>query len=150
MLCIRNDGCEDLELRKLYLVLPDKSAAAEGYIRVIDESGEDYLYPENCFGGSNTKGCRESIVVRGLIRPHLFFGVFCWHFLGSGRRLSSLYLNLTLEPNAGFGGRIPVMIVRRVSMSAFSILMAVNWTITSHFRVLLRSGSTSSSNLSWS
>jgi hypothetical protein len=49
VLCIRNDGCEDLELRKLYLVMPDKTAAAEGYIRVVDESGEDYLYPETCF-----------------------------------------------------------------------------------------------------
>jgi hypothetical protein len=49
VLCIRNEGCEDLEIRKLYLVLPDKSATADGYIRVIDESGEDYLYPEDCF-----------------------------------------------------------------------------------------------------
>src|SRR4030095_16397638 len=49
VLCIRNEGCEDLELRKLYRVLPDKSAAGDGYIRVIDESGEDYLYPEDCF-----------------------------------------------------------------------------------------------------
>ena len=49
VLCLRNEGCEDLELRKLYRVLPDKSGAADGYIRVIDESGEDYLYPEDFF-----------------------------------------------------------------------------------------------------
>ena len=49
VICIRNEECEDLEPRKLYRVLPDKAAAADGYIRVIDESGEDYLYPEEYF-----------------------------------------------------------------------------------------------------
>jgi hypothetical protein len=49
VLCIRNDGCEDLEVRKLYQVLPDESAARDGFLRVIDESGEDYLYPANFF-----------------------------------------------------------------------------------------------------
>lgn len=49
VICIRNEECEDLEPRKLYRVLRDKVAAAEGYLRVIDESGEDYLYPENYF-----------------------------------------------------------------------------------------------------
>jgi hypothetical protein len=45
VVCIKNDDCEDLELRKIYEVLPDKEAAEDDYIRVIDESGEDYLYP---------------------------------------------------------------------------------------------------------
>ena len=49
VICIRNGECEDLEPRKLYRVLPDKAAAAEGYLRVIDESGDDYLYPEDYF-----------------------------------------------------------------------------------------------------
>ena len=49
VICVRNDECEDLELRKIYQVLPDKRAAADGYVRVIDESGEDYLYPEAYF-----------------------------------------------------------------------------------------------------
>ena len=49
VLCVRNDDCEDLELRKVYPVLPDKRAEKEGYIRVVDESGEDYLYPEVYF-----------------------------------------------------------------------------------------------------
>ena len=48
-LCVRNDECEDLELRKVYEVLPDKRAEGEGYLRVVDESGEDYLYPESYF-----------------------------------------------------------------------------------------------------
>ena len=49
VLCIRNEDCEDLEPRKVYQVLPDEAAAEDGYIRVIDESGEDYLYPESYF-----------------------------------------------------------------------------------------------------
>ena len=49
VLCIRNEGCDDLEPRKIYQVLPDESPAADGYIRVIDESGEDYLYPQDYF-----------------------------------------------------------------------------------------------------
>ena len=49
VLCINNEGCEDLEVRKIYEVLPDEKAAADDYVRVIDESGEDYLYPANYF-----------------------------------------------------------------------------------------------------
>ena len=48
-LCIRNEGCDDLEIRKVYQLLPDQEAAQEGYVRVIDESGEDYLYPADYF-----------------------------------------------------------------------------------------------------
>lgn len=49
VLCIRNYGAEDLEPRKVYQLLPDRAAALEGYARVIDESGEDYLYPAEYF-----------------------------------------------------------------------------------------------------
>jgi hypothetical protein len=49
VLCVRNDGSDDLEIRKVYQVLPDQSAAREGYVRVVDESGEDYLYPAEYF-----------------------------------------------------------------------------------------------------
>ena len=49
VLCVRNEGCDDLELRKVYQVLPDPSASEEGYLRLIDESGEDYLYPADYF-----------------------------------------------------------------------------------------------------
>ncbi len=38
-----------LELRKLYKALPDEDAAQHGYIRVVDGSGEDCLYPDNLF-----------------------------------------------------------------------------------------------------
>jgi hypothetical protein len=50
VVCLRNDGYpEALELRKLYRVLPDAQAAKVGHVRVIDESGEDYLYPKSFF-----------------------------------------------------------------------------------------------------
>ena len=49
VLCLRNDGADDLEPRKVYQVLPDAAAAREGLARVIDESGEDYLYPAEYF-----------------------------------------------------------------------------------------------------
>jgi hypothetical protein len=48
-LCIENKECEDLEKRKIYRVLPDDEAAKEGYLRIVDESGEDHLYPESYF-----------------------------------------------------------------------------------------------------
>jgi hypothetical protein len=48
--CVRNRGYRaSLELRKLYAVLPDAFADEHQMIRVIDESGEDYLYPETFF-----------------------------------------------------------------------------------------------------
>ena len=49
MLCVENRDCKDLERRKIYQILPDDEASKEGYLRVIDESGEDYLYPESYF-----------------------------------------------------------------------------------------------------
>lgn len=48
-ICVRNEGAEDLEIRKVYRVLPDARATKDGLIRVIDESGEDYLYPADYF-----------------------------------------------------------------------------------------------------
>jgi hypothetical protein len=47
--CVANEGYEDLEVWKVYPVLPDATAAGVGCIRVIDESGEDYLYPADHF-----------------------------------------------------------------------------------------------------
>ena len=48
-LCIENKDCDDLERRKIYQALSDEKAEKEGYIRVIDESGEDYLYTQSYF-----------------------------------------------------------------------------------------------------
>lgn len=47
--CVANDGCDDLVLGMLYRVLPDTTASVEGLLRVIDDSGEDYLYPSDRF-----------------------------------------------------------------------------------------------------
>lgn len=50
VLCVRNEGYPaSLERRKLYPVLRDASAARHSLVRVIDESGEDYLYPADYF-----------------------------------------------------------------------------------------------------
>jgi len=48
-LCVENKDSEDLEKRKIYVVVGDAEAEKEGYLRVIDESGEDYLYPASYF-----------------------------------------------------------------------------------------------------
>jgi hypothetical protein len=45
-ICVADEGYEDLEAWKVYRVLPDAKAAKVGCLRVVDESGEDYLYPE--------------------------------------------------------------------------------------------------------
>ncbi|HUU14865.1 MAG TPA: hypothetical protein VM182_14340 [Terriglobia bacterium] len=50
VICVRNEGCVvSLELRKIYQVLPDAAAERHGLLRVVDESGEDYLYPSDFF-----------------------------------------------------------------------------------------------------
>jgi len=50
VLCLRNKGYEvSLERRKIYQIVPDRHAAAHGQLRVIDESGEGYLYPAEFF-----------------------------------------------------------------------------------------------------
>ena len=54
-ICLANGGYDDLEFRKVYQVLPDANAAGVGCIRVIDESGEDYLYPADRFAEVDTR-----------------------------------------------------------------------------------------------
>jgi hypothetical protein len=49
LLCIKNKDCEDLEVRKIYRVLPDRAASQDDLLRIVDESGEDYLYPAAYF-----------------------------------------------------------------------------------------------------
>jgi hypothetical protein len=61
--CVSNAGfAASLEVRKLYAVVVDEAAAGDGLIRVIDESGEDYLYPAAMFERVRLPGR----VVRGL------------------------------------------------------------------------------------
>jgi hypothetical protein len=50
VVCVKREGYEvSLELRKIYVSIVDKDANAHRMLRVIDESGEDYLYPEKLF-----------------------------------------------------------------------------------------------------
>jgi len=50
VVCLRNDGYKAaLQTRRLYQVLADPEAEKRGLLRVIDESGEDYLFPEKLF-----------------------------------------------------------------------------------------------------
>jgi hypothetical protein len=50
VVCIDNEGDPvSLEARKIYVALPDAEALQRGLLRVIDESGEVYLYPRTCF-----------------------------------------------------------------------------------------------------
>jgi hypothetical protein len=49
-LCLDNEGYQaSLEVGKLYRMIPDEEASAHGYIRVVDESGEDYAFTANRF-----------------------------------------------------------------------------------------------------
>jgi hypothetical protein len=50
VVCIDNEGyLASIEKRKIYVALPDAAAEKHGLLRVIDESGEDYLYPKAMF-----------------------------------------------------------------------------------------------------
>jgi len=63
-ICIHNHGYEvSLEMRKLYEIVADTDAEKHGQIRIIDESGEDYLYPATAF---------DRISLPGSIVEHVF------------------------------------------------------------------------------
>lgn len=47
--CVANDDCDDLTVGMLYRVLPDEAAKEESMLRIVDDSGEDYLYPARRF-----------------------------------------------------------------------------------------------------
>ena len=49
VVCVNGLENDDLQVWKLYRVLPDDSAARDSYLRIVDDSGEDYLYPANRF-----------------------------------------------------------------------------------------------------
>jgi hypothetical protein len=69
--CVKNRGyAASLELRKIYQAVPDQAAAKLHHIRVIDESGEDYLYPESYFVAvqlpqSAERAVRRAVGARG-------------------------------------------------------------------------------------
>ena len=67
VVCVDNRGYPaSLELHKIYRVLPDEDAAQDGDIRVIDESGEDYLYSADRFIAIEVPKALE----RSILRAH--------------------------------------------------------------------------------
>jgi hypothetical protein len=49
LICVANEGADDLQVLKVYRRLPDAVAESKGFVRIVDDSGEDYLYPEALF-----------------------------------------------------------------------------------------------------
>jgi len=67
VVCVNNAGYPaSLELHKIYRVVPDAEAAGDGDIRVVDEGGEDYLYPASCFAAISV----PAPVRRSLVHVH--------------------------------------------------------------------------------
>ncbi len=65
VICIRNEEYPaSLEVRKIYESLPDKTAKKYQQIRVIDESGEDYLYPADYFVSVKLPKATENVLVK--------------------------------------------------------------------------------------
>ena len=64
VVCVDNSGYEaSLELHKIYPVVPDPEALRDGDLRVIDESGEDYLYAAERFVGIDVPGSLERAIL---------------------------------------------------------------------------------------
>ena len=69
-ICLDNSGYPaSLELHKIYRVVPDTDAAVDGDIRVIDESGEDYLYPASYFLLINLPRDTKRILTDSYVQP---------------------------------------------------------------------------------
>jgi hypothetical protein len=67
VICIRNDDYPaSLEKRKLYIKIPDPEAEKKHFIRVIDESGEDYLYPGDYFAAVELSEDTRRAIMTGL------------------------------------------------------------------------------------
>ncbi len=65
LICVNNDGyAASLEVRKLYPVVADKTAEGHSLVRVIDESGEDYLYPAMLFVAAELPQRVEKVISR--------------------------------------------------------------------------------------
>lgn len=65
VICIENsDYPASLEKRKIYQVVPDATAAKINHIRILDESGDDYLFPASCFIDANLPKAVEAAVVQ--------------------------------------------------------------------------------------
>ncbi len=64
-MCIKNEGYEaSLEVGKLYRVIADREAEAHGYLRIVDESGEDYGYSADRFFGLDLPKPLEKVLLK--------------------------------------------------------------------------------------
>jgi len=64
VICLDNSEYPaSLEKRKIYECIDDSDAASVGQLRIIDESGEDYLYPENLFVDANLPDATRSAII---------------------------------------------------------------------------------------
>lgn len=64
VVCLNNEGYQaSLEVGKLYRFIPDKDAEAEGLLRVVDESGEDYAFNANRFHPVNLPSTVEKVLL---------------------------------------------------------------------------------------
>ncbi|MFQ5661098.1 MAG: hypothetical protein ACE5GZ_11785 [Gammaproteobacteria bacterium] len=65
VICIKNDDYQaSLEIRKLYQVVPDADAEEMEQIRIIDESGEDYIYPKEYFVSVTLPDATEQAIIK--------------------------------------------------------------------------------------
>lgn len=65
VVCLKNEGyAASLERHKIYRVLRDPEAIKDGDIRIIDESGEDYLYPKDLFALISVPAAVEDSLLR--------------------------------------------------------------------------------------
>lgn len=65
VVCVDWGGNDDLQARHIYQVLPDPTAARSHFIRVVDDSGEDYLYPSGLFLPFHPRSSLRSALERG-------------------------------------------------------------------------------------
>ena len=65
VVCVDNASYQaSLEVRKLYELLPDDEAAKHDQVRIVDESGDDYLYPKSLFAPVEVPSATESLLLR--------------------------------------------------------------------------------------
>jgi hypothetical protein len=65
VVCLKNDGyAASLERHKIYRVLSDPEAGKDGDLRIVDESGEDYLYPKDWFVRITVPSAVEASLLR--------------------------------------------------------------------------------------
>lgn len=65
VVCVDSGGNDDLQARRIYQLLQDVSAARSDFVRVIDDSGEDYLYPAELFVSFRPTATLRSALKRG-------------------------------------------------------------------------------------